>query len=95
MCSICEVDAAEVVCFCDYPLATLCQGQCLQKHRSSLGFHFEVPISVSPYVAKENFGACQHWLFGLRRAQQALRKNIATIETFEVEMKAAFEHIER
>jgi len=95
MCSTCEVDAAEVVCFCDYPLATLCQGQCLQKHRSSLGFHFEVPISVSPYVAKENFGACQHWLFGLRRAQLALRKNVATIETFEGEIKAAFGHIER
>jgi len=95
MCSTCEVDVAEVVCFCDYPLATLCQGQCLQKHRSSLGFHFEVPISVSPDVAKENFGACQHWLFGLRRAQLALKKNIATIETFEGEIKAACEHIER
>jgi len=67
----------------------------MQKHRNSRGFHFEMPIYTSPIVAKENFGACQHWLFRLRRARQALRKNIATIETFEGEIKAAFEHIER
>jgi len=95
MCSTCQIDTAEVVCFCDYPLAALCKGQCLQKHRKDPKFHFEMPIYASTYVSRENFSACQNWLFGLRRAQQALKKNIATIETFEGEIKAAFEHIER
>jgi len=58
-------------------------------------FHFEMPVYASAYVSRENFSACQTWLFGLSRAQQALKKNIAAIETFEGEIKAAFEHIER
>ena len=95
LCSTCQIGTAEVVCFCDYPLAALCQGQCLQKHRQMPKFHFEMPVYASTYVSRENFSACQNWLFGLRRAQQALKKNIATIETFEGEIKTAFEHIER
>jgi len=95
LCSTCQIDTAEVVCFCDYPLAALCKGQCLQKHRKDPKFHFEMPIYASTYVSRKNFSACQSWLFGLSRAQQALRKNIDTIKTFEGEIKAACEHIER
>jgi len=95
LCSTCKVDAAEVVCFCDYPLTTLCQGRCIRKHRQSPGFHFESPVWVCSRVDKDNFSAYQSWLFNLSRAQQALRKNNAAVEALEGEIEAIFEHIER
>lgn len=94
MCRACGMDA-EFVCFCEFPLATLCPGQCLQKHRSQAGFHFEMPVYITPFVQKENFAACQSWLFNLSRAQQALRKNIASIDAFEVDIGSAFEHVKQ
>ena len=93
MCSACEVDAAEVVCFCDSPLATLCLGQWLQKHRSIPKFRFEMPVNQSLSVTRDNFSAAQNWAFGLNKAQQALSKNIAAI--FAGGLEIAFGHIER
>lgn len=95
MCTSCKENVAEWVCFCDYPLAVLCTGQCLQKHRKKTGFHFETPVYSLPNVTKEDFSAYQTWLFGLKRAQQEVIKNIAGIEEFEEEVVTAFEHVEK
>ena len=95
MCSTCQTNPAKSLCFCDYPLTAFCSGQCMEKHRSLPGFHFEMPISQSPSVTRENFSAYQTWVFGLSRAQQALRKNLSTIQSFEGELEAAFGHIEK
>ena len=94
MCTSCETLAAELVCFCDYPLAVLCTGQCLEKHRKKTGFHFETPVHNLPNVTKEDFSAYQAWVFGLKRAQLEVIKNIARIDVFEEEVVAAFDHIE-
>ena len=95
MCTSCQVDDADLVCLCDYPLVALCSGQCLQKHRGIPTFHFEMPVVCMEAVNKDNFSTCQTWIFGISRAQQALRKNIAAIEAFEVEIEASFGHLER
>ena len=95
MCSICQVDPAKSICLCDYPVHILCQGQCVDKHRKIPGFHFEMPVSQLSSVNRDNFSANQTWIFGLSRAHQALRKNIAAIEAFEVEIEASFGQIER
>lgn len=93
MCCYCRENVTEWVCFCDYPLAVLCSGECLQKHKKTPGFHFEMKINILPSVTRENFSACQAWLFGLNRAQQAMRKNIAGIEEFEKDIVAVLEQI--
>jgi len=92
MCQACGVNTAELVCFCNFPLAMLCQSQCVQKHKNQPGFHFELPITSSSFPPKEHFPACQNWLFNLSRAQQALRKSLTSLEAFEAEIAAAFEY---
>jgi hypothetical protein len=54
-----------------------------------------MPVSQLSSVNRDNFSANQTWIFGLSRAHQALRKNIAAIEAFEAEIEASFGHLER
>jgi len=95
ICSACETDPAELVCFCSFPLVKLCPGLCFSKHCLQPRFHFPAAISITPLISRDNFYEWHYHLLSLTQAQQMLKNSLASIDAFTAEVEAACIQVER